>query len=144
MNVSWDRKRRNFTAPRGLKALKPDHQIRTRHEQGVTRLRVVCATILLLAVAALTGCGHKLVAHNGNTTVNVYDNKEQFDKVQGMKSQGGAAGIFGGIGESMLAKKVDNNTPIKILWTDSEGAMIEVTAGPNKGLEGYVPKDNVD
>jgi hypothetical protein len=95
----------------------------------------------------MAGCGHKLVAHNGETTVSVYENKEQFDKLQSLKSQGGSGGLGGivsGIGESMLTKKIDNDTPVKVLLTDDEGAMIEVTDGPQKGLEGYVVKDNLD
>ncbi|HLW71525.1 MAG TPA: hypothetical protein VKS22_12990 [Candidatus Binataceae bacterium] len=85
-----------------------------------------------------------MVAHNGETTVNVYPSKQQFDKVKSMKSQGGAAGFLGGLGESMLAKQIDNNTPVKILSSDDEGATIEVLDGAEKGLQGYVAKDNLD
>jgi len=98
----------------------------------------------LMLVPLLAGCGHKLVAHSGDTTVNVYASKEQFDKVQSMKSQGGAAAMLGGIGESMLAKKIDNNTPVKVISSDDEGAMVEVLDGRDKGLQGYVAKDNLD
>lgn len=98
----------------------------------------------IFLLSSLVGCGHKLVAHNGDTTVNLYANKNQFDKVMSMKSQGGPAGIFGGIGESMLAKRIDNNTPVEVLSTDNEGATVRITDGPQKGLEGYVAKDNLD
>jgi hypothetical protein len=100
--------------------------------------------IVLLLVPLLAACGHKLVAGNGETTVNVYPSKEQFDKVRSMKSEGGAAGILGGIGENMLAKKVDNDTPVKIIATDDEGATVEVLDGRDKGMHGYVAKDNLD
>jgi hypothetical protein len=100
--------------------------------------------LLLASFFLLAGCSHKLVAHNGDSTVNVYPSKEQFDKVESMKSQGGVAGMFGGVGESMLAKKVDNHTPVKVLSSDTDGASIEVTDGPNQGLKGYVAKDNLD
>jgi len=98
---------------------------------------------LILAVG-LAGCGHKLVAHNGDTTVNVYPSKEQFDKVQSMKSQGGPVAMLGGLGEGLLAKKIDANTPVKVISSDDNGAMIEVADGPEKGFKGYVAKDNVD
>jgi len=98
----------------------------------------------LMLVPLLAGCGHKLVAHSGDTTVNVYASKEQFDKVQSMKSQGGAAAMLGGIGESMLAKKVDNNTPVKVISSDDEGAMVEILDGRDKGTQGYVAKDNLE
>jgi hypothetical protein len=109
---------------------------------GKSRIAWVVLTLLLMPL--LAGCGHKLVARSGDTTISVYGNKEQFDKVQAMKSQGGAAGLFGGIGESMLAKKVDNETPVKVISSDEEGAQIEVLDGRDKGLQGYVARDNLD
>jgi hypothetical protein len=101
--------------------------------------------LLIIAIAiGLAGCGHKLAAHNGDTTVNVYANRQQFDRVTSMKSQGGAAALLGGLGESMLAKKVAGDTPVKVLSTDDEGATIEVASGPDKGVQGYIAKDNLD
>ncbi len=108
------------------------------------RHKVYRSVIALLLAFGLAGCGHKLVAHNGDTTVNVYPSKEQFDKVQSMKSQGGPVGMLGGLGEGLLAKKIDSNTPVKVLSSDDNGAMVEVTDGPEKGFKGYVAKDNLD
>ena len=108
------------------------------------KARAIFAASFVLLSFWLAGCGHKLVAHNGETTVNVYPSKEQFDKVASMKSQGGAASMLGGIGESMLAKRIDNNTAVKVLSSDDRGASIEVLEGANKGLQGYVAKDNLD
>lgn len=100
--------------------------------------------LALLLMPWLAGCGHKLVARSGDTTVSVYGSKEEFDKVRAMKSQGGPASMLGGLGESMLAKRVDNNTPVRILSSDDEGATIEVLDGRDKGLQGYVAKDNLN
>jgi hypothetical protein len=105
---------------------------------------VTFAAILMALLPCLVGCGHKLVAHNGETTVNVYTNKEQFEKVESMKSQGGPAGILGGLGESMLAKKVDSDTPVKVLSSDEKGASVEILDGPQKGFQGYVANDNLN
>jgi hypothetical protein len=106
--------------------------------------RIKLWTAASLALLILVGCGHSVVAHNGETTVNVYANQQQFEKVKSMKSQGGAAGFLGGLGESMLAKQIDNNTPVKILSSDDDGATIEVLDGAQKGLQGYVSKDNLN
>jgi len=100
--------------------------------------------LVLILATGLAGCGHKLVAHNGETTVNVYSSKEQFDKVQSMKSQGGPVGMLGGLGEGLLAKKIDGNTPVNVLSSDENGATVEITDGPEKGFKGYVAKDNLD
>lgn len=99
---------------------------------------------MLTAMVMLAGCGgHKLVAHNGVTIINVFPSKEDFDKVVSMKSQGGPASVIGGLGETMVAKRVPDGTPVKILSSDPEGAMVEVLSGPDKGLRGYVSKDDV-
>jgi hypothetical protein len=98
----------------------------------------------MVALMGIIGCGHKLVAHSGETTVSVFPSKKDFDNVMSMKSRGGAEGMVGGLGETFMAKKVDENTPVKVLSSDAEGAEIEVLKGPNAGLHGYVAKDNVD
>lgn len=97
----------------------------------------------IFCALALAGCGHKLVAAGDNHTVKVYPDEATFEKVKGFKRQGGPMGMLGGLGENFIAREVDNETPVRIISSDSEGAMIEVTDGPNKGLQGFVAKDNV-
>lgn len=108
---------------------------------NVTRSLVVI--ILMSSLFALAGCTHKLVGRAGETTVNVFPSKHDFDNVMSMKSRGGAQGMVGGLGESFMAKKVAQDTPVKILSSDSEGDDIQVLEGANAGLRGYVAKDNV-
>lgn len=107
-------------------------------------VRIAVPLMLMGTLFAIAGCGHKLVAHGGESTVSVFESKKDFDNVMSMKSRGGAEGMVGGLGETFMAKKVAENTPIKILSSDSEGADIQVLEGPNVGLRGYVAKDNVD
>jgi hypothetical protein len=107
-------------------------------------IRVVLAAMLTGPILTVAGCGHKLVARSGDTTVNVFPSKKDFDNVMSMKSRGGAEGMVGGLGESFMAKKVAGNTPVKILSSDSEGDDIQVLEGPDSGLRGYVAKDNVN
>jgi hypothetical protein len=106
--------------------------------------RLALVVVLVGAVLGVTGCTHKLVAHSGEATVSVFNNKKDFDNLMSMKSRGGAEGMVGGLGESMMAKKVGENARVKILASDSEGYDIQVLDGPNAGLRGYVAKDNVD
>jgi hypothetical protein len=110
----------------------------------VVRFSNKTKVLIIAAAMMLAGCGHKLVAHGGDTTVPLYPDKATFDKVKGLQNQGGAAGMFGGIGETFVAKKIDDQTPVKVISTDDEGAEVEITDGPMKGTAGYVAKDSVD
>jgi len=99
----------------------------------------ICAIVLVAA-----GCSHRLVASTGEHTVNVYPDQATFDKLQSLKSQGGPMGMIGGMGESVATKAVDDQTPVEVESSNSEGSDIVVTDGPFKGLKGFVPKENVD
>lgn len=103
---------------------------------------VFCA-FTIGAALAIAGCGHKLIAHNGESTVAVYPDEETFMKLRDLKKQGGVGGVIGGLGEGLTAKQVDNNTPVKILNSDDKGSQIEIMDGAFKGLKGFAPKDNV-
>ncbi len=107
-------------------------------------VRLAFAFTFILGLFLIAGCGHKLVAHGGDTTVAVYPDKNAFDKVKEMERQGGPAGLIGGLGESMMTKKIDAGTPVKILTSDDAGYRIQVLEGPQQGVEGYVSKDSVD
>jgi hypothetical protein len=100
---------------------------------------------LLIGMAiVIAGCGHRLVAHGGDRTVPLYPDKATFDKVKGLQNQGGPAGLIGGIGEGFVAKKIDDQTPVKVISTDDEGAEVQITDGAMKGTAGYVAKDSVN
>jgi hypothetical protein len=107
-------------------------------------VKIAGAAALIASLIGIAGCTHKLVARGGETTVNVFSSKKDFENVMSMKSRGGAEGIVGGLGETFMTKQVAENTAVKILSSDSEGADIQVLEGPNAGLRGYVAKDNVD
>ena len=105
---------------------------------------VICAFVIGGALA-LAGCGHKLVAHNGESTVAVYPDENTFVKLTDLKKQGGVVGgMIGGLGEGLADKQVDNNTPVRVINSDDRGAQIEVMDGAFKGMQGFVPKDNVN
>jgi hypothetical protein len=113
-------------------------------EVHVRIVRIAVAVTLTGVLFSIAGCSHKLVGHGGETTISVFPSKKDFDNLMSMKSRGGAEGMVGGLGETFMAKKVAENTPVKVLSSDSEGEEIQVLQGPNAGLRGYVAKDNVD
>jgi hypothetical protein len=100
--------------------------------------------LTIAAALALAGCSHKLVAHGGDTTVPVFPDKDSFERLKGLQSQGGPAGMIGGLGASLVAKKVDDGTPVKLLNGDEDGYQVEILDGASKGVTGYVSKDSVD
>ncbi len=103
---------------------------------------VICA-FTIGAALGIAGCGHRLVAHNGESTVAVYPDEETFAKLTDLKRQGPVGGLIGGLGEGLTTRQVDNNTPVKIIHSDERGAQIEVLDGAFKGLHGFVAKDNL-
>jgi len=104
--------------------------------------RILLAFIGLIALIA-AGCQHRVVAEGDEHTIKLYPDEATYEKVKGMKKEGGAMGMLGGMGESFVVKELDNNTPVRIISSDSEGAQIEVTDGPNKGVQGFVASRNV-
>ncbi|HKD69135.1 MAG TPA: hypothetical protein VKB84_20010 [Candidatus Binataceae bacterium] len=99
---------------------------------------------MALAAAMLAvGCSHRVVASPGQHTVRLYHDEATFEKIKDLKKQGGTMGMLGGLGEGFVTKELDNNTPVRIISEDSEGAQIEVTDGPDKGAQGFVARDNV-
>jgi len=110
----------------------------------VKKLQYVMGAIILGATLALAGCQHRLVARGGDTTVAVYPDRDSFEKLKHLQSEGGPAGMLGGLGTNFVAKKVDNGAPVKVLASDDDGYTIEVLDGASKGMRGYVSKDNVD
>jgi len=99
---------------------------------------------MLVALLGVASCSHKLISHGGETTISVFPSKKDFDDLMSMKSQGGVAGMAAGIRENFIAKKVAENTPVKVLASDSEGNEVQILEGPEAGLRGYVAKDNLD
>lgn len=104
-----------------------------------------CLMLAAIAIAIVAaGCSHRVVASAGEHTVKVFPDQATYDKVAKMKSQGGAMGMLGGIGANLAAKEVDDQTPVRIVTSNDEGSVIEVTDGPFKGVTGFVPKQNVN
>ena len=104
-----------------------------------------CLMLAAIAIAIVAaGCSHRVVASPDEHTVKVFSDQATYDKLAKMKSQGGAMGMLGGIGANLAAKEVDDQTPVRIVTSNDEGSVVEVTDGPFKGLTGFVPRQNVN
>jgi len=117
----------------------------TRFRLMQSRLMQCCLMLGAIAIAIVAaGCSHRVVASAGEHTVKVFPDQATYDKVAKMKSQGGAMGMLGGIGANLAAKEVDDQTPVRIVTSNDEGSVVEVTDGPFKGVTGFVPRQNVN
>jgi hypothetical protein len=94
----------------------------------------------------VAGCQHRLVAAPGESTVAVYPDRQAYDNFAELKKQGSPlAQLARGWGQSFAVKKmVNDKTPVKVLSSDEEGDLIEVSDGPDKGVTGFVLKNNVN
>lgn len=107
----------------------------------------IAASILLLA---LTGCAkksvltHKLVATGGEHAVPLYPDEATYLKVSHKAQQGGVTGMVGSAQQDLSAKKIDDQTPVDIISSDSNGAQVQIVEGPMKGTAGFVSNQNVD
>ena len=105
------------------------------------RCLVIGAALAAAMLAA--GCSHRVVANAGEHTVKLYRDEATFEKIKDLKKQGGPMAMLGNLGEGFAAKELGDNTPIRIISRDSEGAQVEVTDGPDKGATGFVARNNV-
>jgi hypothetical protein len=115
--------------------------------------RVVIAAIAFAFAFAVSGCSHRVVAKQGDTNVLVYQSEDIYKsaksleesirtgKIGGLK---GTAGAILGYAQSHEAELIDTGTRVKILSRDADGAQVEVMEGPNKGYQGFLPKENLD
>lgn len=108
-------------------------------------------TIAIVAgiLFSLAGCSkplvtHKLVATAGEQTVPLYPDEATYLKVSHEAQQGGVTGMVGSAKRSLSAKKINDQTPVKIISTDSNGSEVQIVEGPMKGTTGFVAKQNVD
>jgi hypothetical protein len=61
-----------------------------------------------------------------------------------MTQEGGTEGMVGDMKQRMTTKQLDDQTNVKIVTSDDNGAVITVTDGPMKGQTGFVAKQNID
>jgi hypothetical protein len=110
--------------------------------------------LVAMALAAglmLAGCRgesslvpHKLVATTNEHSVPMYPDEQTYLKVSRMQQQGGVEGMAGDLRKNFSTKDIDDRTPVMILSSDENGAVVQIAEGPMKGQMGFVARQNVD
>src|ERR1700692_3403144 len=111
-------------------------------------MSIACALAFALGTAGCqqgqTLVTHKLVVTGNQHSVPLYSDEQTFLKVSRMKQQGGVEGLAGNVTNSLEAKAIDDQTPVKVVSSDENGAVVEIISGPMKGQSGFVPAQNLD
>jgi hypothetical protein len=109
--------------------------------------------VILLAASAFAAAAcqsgpsvvsHKLVATGNQHSIALYPDEQTYLKVSRMQQQGGVEGMAGDVRENFTALAIDDQTPVTIVSSDENGAVVEIAQGPMKGHSGFVAKQNVD
>ncbi len=115
----------------------------------ITQLTLLIGGALIIASLAACNGGagvtsHKLVATGGEHTIPMYPDEQTFLKVASKSQESGVTGAIGGVQKQFAAKEVQDQTSVRIISSDSNGAEVEITDGPLKGQTGFVAPQNVD
>ena len=109
------------------------------------------AILLAASAFAVAACqsgqsivSHKLVASADQHSVPMYPDEQTYLKVSRMQQQGGIEGMAGDVRKNFIAWAIDDQTPVTIVSSDENGAVVEIAQGPMKGHSGFVAKQNID
>ena len=113
----------------------------------------ITAAALVIALAA-SGCGHRLVVKEGEKTVKVYESEDVYHAAIDIKHAVNSKGpipapqrnfirMLDQMVEAGELKNCDDGAKVKIISTDADGSMVELLEGPDKGYQGFVPKENL-
>jgi len=111
--------------------------------------RVLGIAALSIALGMIVACQkpvvtHKLVVTGNQHSVPLYPDEQTYLNVSHQKQQGGVEGMAGDIRNKFTARQIDDQTSVKVVSSDANGAVIQIIDGPMKGQSGYVAKQNLD
>ena len=111
--------------------------------------RMLALAVLSAAIALVAGCQkpiltHKLVVTGNEHSVPLYPDEHTYIDVSHEKQQGGLEGMAGNVRTKFNTREIDDQTPVQVVSSDDNGAVVQITEGPMKGQTGFVAKQNLD
>ena len=111
--------------------------------------RILASVALAVFIGLIAACQnplitHKLVVTGNQHSVPLYSDEHTYLDVSHQKQQGGLEGMAGDIRNKFSSRQIDDQTPVKVVSSDDNGAVVEITEGPMKGQSGFVAKQNLD
>ena len=111
--------------------------------------RTFAISVLSMTLGLLAGCEksiltHKLVVTGNEHSVPLYSDERSYLDVSHQKQQGGLEGMAGDVRSKFSTRQIDDQTPVKVVSTDDNGAVVGIIEGPMKGQTGFVAKQNLD
>ena len=107
------------------------------------RTGFIVGLLLVAAACQRAVVTHKLVVTGNEHSIPLYQDEDTYLKVSKMRQEGGVEGMVGSIGKQFVAKDIDDQTPVKIVSSDTNGAVVEIIGGPMKGQTGFVAAQNI-
>jgi hypothetical protein len=71
---------------------------------------------------------NKLVVNGKQHSVPLYSDEQTYLEVSHDKQQGGLEGMAGDVRKKFSAREIDDQTPVKVVSSDDNGAVVEIRA----------------
>jgi hypothetical protein len=116
-------------------------------------MKLIAVALIAISAGVFVACRqlsssrlipHKLVVTANEHSVPLYPDEQTYLQVSREKQQGGIEGMVGKVNKSFKAKEIDEQTPVQVLSSDDNGALVKISDGPMKGQTGFAAKQNVD
>lgn len=116
-------------------------------------LRNMALALLIMSSLSLVACRqlnessmvpHKLVVTGNQHSVPMYPDEQTFLQVSRQKQEGGIEGMVGKVSKTFNAKEIDDQTPVDVLSSDDNGALVKISNGPMRGQTGFVATQNLN
>jgi hypothetical protein len=105
--------------------------------------------VISLTVGIITACQkplliHRLVVTGNQHSVPLYSDEQTYLDVSHERQQGGVEGVAGDLRNELTARQIDDQTPVRVISRDDNGAVIQIVDGPMKGQSGFIAEQNLD